>query len=435
MTHIERSDPAPFPRVTDKVITLALSLARAEQAIHDFSHGQVDAIVDPDGRAYLLRNAQEHLRQDEQRLRAILDSMSDGLTVVRRSGRIVSQNRTGSRMLGYQRDELIGANLFELIDPADMLQLHSAFFNVIEEFLPEATVEFHLRMRDGSYCWVEAAVSRLRDPAAACVVLTCREMTRRAPTPETKTHREAALIEASLEKDRFLAMLSHELRTPLAPALLGVAELQGDNPTPEAKTTLRMIRRNLELQAHLLEELLDFTTLGQHKVRLRLEPIDAHDAIDFVLEICRGEIAAARIAVSLDLHAAQSVVLADSVRLQQVMWNLVRNAVKFSAPGSRIAIATANETAGWLTIKFADHGIGIEAALLPRIFDSFQQGDLSNAQRREGLGLGLYIARGMAEAQGGTLTVLSEGPGRGAMFRLTLATAPSSNSTSTLPTL
>jgi two-component system CheB/CheR fusion protein len=106
------------------------------------------------------------------------------------------------------------------------------------------------------------------------------------------------------------------------------------------------------------------------------------------------------------------------------MWNLVKNAVKFSPPGSRISIATSTDAAGWLTIEFADHGIGIEQDLLPLVFDPFQQGDLSGLQRHDGLGLGLFIAKGLAEAQGGTLTVLSEGRGKGAKFRLALPTAP-----------
>jgi two-component system CheB/CheR fusion protein len=111
----------------------------------------------------------------------------------------------------------------------------------------------------------------------------------------------------------------------------------------------------------------------------------------------------------------------------------VKNAVKFSTPGSHISIATSNAATGWLTVEFADQGIGIEKHLLPLVFDSFQQGDLSGVQRNDGLGLGLYIAKGLAEAQGGTLTVHSEGRGKGAMFRLTLPTAPPNPATNRQP--
>ena len=225
-------------------------------------------------------------------------------------------------------------------------------------------------------------------------------------------------------KDRFLAMLSHELRTPLMPVLLGVDEMGGDERFAAARPTLTMMRRNIEVQSRLLEELTEFTTVEQHKVRLRPEAIDAHEAVRFVLEICRGEISTALIEVLLDLGASESVVLADSVRLQQVMWNLLRNAIKFSPPGGGISITSANETPGCLTLEFTDHGVGIEPELVPLVFEPFQQGDNSMQHRYGGLGLGMFIAKGLAEAQGGTLTVASEGRGTGATFRLTLNLAP-----------
>jgi PAS domain S-box-containing protein len=309
-----------FPNAThgpDKAITLALSLAQAEKAIHEFTSGQVDAIVDSDGRAYLLRAAQEHLRQDENRLRTIQDSVGDGITVVNRDGLVVSQNRAASRMLGYRSDEMVGLSVFDLVESGELHQFHSAFFNVLEEFRADAFVEFHLRSHDGSYRRIEAIVSKLREVSANCVVLTCRDTTLRRPTPEPTTLREAALTAALLDRDRFLAVLAHELRAPLSPILLGIAELQEDEHSPEIKATLEMISRNVDVQSRLIGELGDFTAVGQHKVRLRPEPLDTHEVIAFVVEICRNEIDAAQIGLSLDLSATDSVVVADSVRLQQ----------------------------------------------------------------------------------------------------------------------
>jgi signal transduction histidine kinase len=230
--------------------------------------------------------------------------------------------------------------------------------------------------------------------------------------------------EAAPPKDRFLAMLSHELRTPLMPVLLGVDELGDDERFAAARPTLTMMRRNIEVQSRLLEELTDFTTVGQHKVRLRPEAIDAHEAVRYVLEICRGESGTALIEVRLDLRASESIVLADSVRLQQIMWNLLKNAIKFSPPGGDISITSANETPGNLTLEFTDHGIGIEPEFLPLLFEAFQQGANLPQHRHGGLGLGMFIAKELAEAQGGTLTVASEGRGKGATFRLTLNLAP-----------
>ncbi len=418
-----------FPQAGDKALTLALSLAQAEKAIHDFTAGQVDAIVDPAGRTYLLRPAQEHLREEVQRLRAILESSGDGITVVNRGGLIVSQSRTASRMLGFETGEQIGRSVFDLVDPGELHQFYSVFFNVIEGFRADAVAEFHLLARNGSYRAIEATVSKLQDPVQMCVVLTCRDVSVRRPAHEESIRREVVLAGALLDRDRFLAVLSHELRVPLSPIRLGLDLLDGEELSPDAHSSLRMVRRNLDLQAHLLDDLMDFTTLGQQKVRLRSAAIDAHEAIRLVLEICRSDLTAARIEVRLDLRAVENVVLADPVRLKQVLWNLVKNAVKFSPPDSRITVSTTDQTSGWLTIEVADEGMGIEPALLAVVFDSFRQGDPASAPRNDGMGLGLFIAKGMTEAHGGTLTVHSEGRGKGATFRLAIPTAPANRAT------
>lgn len=423
MTSAHRAVPSLVPTGSEKAITLALTLAQAEKAIDDFTAGQVDAIIDTDGRAHLLRPAQEHLREELLRLRAILDSSGDGITVINRGGRIASQNRTATRMLGYEAGELVGRSFFEFVEAGELPQFYSAFFNVIEDFCAEAIVDFHLLAHDGSYRAIEATVSKLRDPEM-CVVLTCRDVTVRRPAHEESIRREVELASSLIHRDRFLAVLSHELRVPLSPVRLALDELDGQILSPDVQSSLQMIRRNLDLQSHLLDDLIDFTALGQQKVRLRSEAIDVREAIGLVLEICRSDLTAARIELLLDLRAAESVVLADPVRLKQVLWNLVKNAVKFSPPDSRVTISTADQADGWLTIEVTDEGMGIEPALLPFVFDSFRQGNPAGAPRNDGMGLGLFIAKGFAEAQGGTLTVLSEGRSQGATFRLALPTAP-----------
>lgn len=412
------------PPVPERATALALRLAHAENSLRALTSGQVDAIIDPDGRAYLLRPAQESLRRNEQRLQAIVDGAADALTVVDRGGSILSQSRASKRVLGYDPDELIGKRIFELVHEDDLPLLYTAYFNVIEGFEQHATVCFRHRDPLGLDRLVEATIGQLRGPFPASVVISLRPVTLPWPAPVEPVEPALPVSSQFLAKDRFLAMLSHELRTPITPALLGIAELLEDERLVEAYPTLTMVRRNIELQSQLLEELTDFTTVGQHKVRLRLEPVDVHEHVQFVLEICRSEIAAANVEVLCYLRATESRVLADSVRLQQVMWNLVKNASKFSTPGNSISISTINDPPGRLTIEFADHGIGIEAALLPRVFDAFQQGDHSIRPHYGGLGLGLFIARGLAEAQGGTLTAHSEGRGQGAALRLTLATIP-----------
>jgi len=399
----------------ERATTLALRLAHAENALRSLTAGQVDAIIDPDGRTYLLRPAQESLRQNERRLQAMLDGAADVITVVDRGGRILSQSRGVTAMLGFEPEELVGRSLFEIVYEEDLDRLYAAFFNVIEGFEENATVQFYHPLRGGSYRQLEATVGKLRDAAAECVVFVSRPMQSQAPGRLT-----VGPTAESLSPDRFLAMLSHELRTPLTPVVLGIDELQQDERFAAAAPILAMMRRNLDLQARLLSDLVDFTSIGQHKLRLHLDTLDAHEVVRFVHEICRSELAAAQVELRLELHAATSVVLADSLRLQQVLWNLLKNAIKFSAPGTTISITTRDGPAGRLVIEVTDQGIGIEPELLPLVFDCFQQGAPTDQTRHGSLGLGLFIAKGMAEAQGGTLTAHSRGRGHGATFRLIL---------------
>ena len=404
---------------------LALSLAQAEEALRAFTSDKIDAILDGDGRPYLLRPAQERLLERERRLDALIDSAADVITVVDRHGAILSQSRPVNRVLGHEQDELLGTSIFELIRDEDLPGVHSAFFNVVEGIQEHATAQFNHRARDGSYRMVEATMGKLRGSAPASVVFSLRPISHPSRQGiELERHRTGN-AKAALSEDRFLAMLAHELRTPLMPVLLGISEMQEDERFAEAKPILAMMRRNIELQARLIEELMDFTTIGQHKLRLRPEPIDIHAAVRFVLEICRSELAAARIDLHLDFRASEDMVLADTLGIQQIMWNIVRNAIKFSPAGSAISITSANETADTVTLEFIDHGIGMLPEMLPLVFNPFQQGEhVKGPKNYGGLGLGMFIAKGLAEAQNGTLAVSSKGLGLGSTFCLTLKLAP-----------
>jgi len=404
---------------------LVLSLAQAESTLRAFTSDRVDAVVGADGKTYLLRPAQEHLIQKERWLDSVIESAADVITVVDRGGRILFQTTRASRVLGYDPEELVGTSIFELIRYEDLPEVHSAFFNVVEGIREHATAQFNHRASDGSYRMIEATLGKLRDGNGSGVVFSLRPIDRSSRAGVEFDGREAGNAMAALPKNPLLAMLAHELRTPLMPVLLGISEMEEDGSYGKAGPILAMMRRNIELQMRLLEELMDFSRVGQHKVRLRPELIDVHEAVRFVLEICRSEIAATRIEVNLDLRASENMVLADSLRLQQIMWNLVGNAIKFSPPGSTISITSANETPDTVTLEFVDHGIGIEAEFLPLVFDPFQQGKrLTNQKQQGGLGLGMFIAKGLAEAQDGTLVVSSEGLGLGTTFCLILKLAP-----------
>jgi CheY-like chemotaxis protein len=226
---------------------------------------------------------------------------------------------------------------------------------------------------------------------------------------------------ANRSKDQFLAVLSHELRTPLTPVLMAVQALaeEESNLPEEMKGMLAMIRRNVELEARLIDDLLDLTRIAKGKLQLHLEMIDAHDLITSALEICRAEIDAKEILVQVDLAARRHVVYADSARLQQVFWNLINNAVKFTPAGGTLRIRTFDEDER-LVAQVADSGIGIDPQTLPRIFDAFEQGEGAITRRFGGLGLGLAICRALMRMHWGMIQAASEGKGKGATFTIKL---------------
>lgn len=217
---------------------------------------------------------------------------------------------------------------------------------------------------------------------------------------------------ASRAKDRFLAMLSHELRTPLTPILFSSSILIEDPSVPEAiREHLRVIVKNAELEARLIDDLLDVTRISRGKLHLSFGIADAHEVLRSVLETCSSELLSKQLLVSVDLQATNYQLCADVDRLQQVFWNLLKNAIKFTPPEGRISIRSMNLRSDLLRIEVQDSGKGIAPGVVPRIFDPFEQ-----AENSEGLGLGLAICKNIVELHGGRITVSSPGLGKGATF-------------------
>jgi two-component system CheB/CheR fusion protein len=226
---------------------------------------------------------------------------------------------------------------------------------------------------------------------------------------------------ASAAKDRFLATLSHELRTPLNPVLLwadGVLNQPGLDPDMEQG--LRMVCRNIELEARLIEDLLDLTRIARGKLQLRLQPADAHELIQHAIEIVRADVNCRHIGLSIALEAKSRWVNVDPPRVEQVFWNILRNACKFTGDNGAISIRSYNSSPGSITVEMTDNGIGIEPEFLEKIFAAFEQLEM----RREGLGLGLAISKAIVEMHGGSIRAQSEGSGKGATFSVTLPVAP-----------
>jgi CheY-like chemotaxis protein/anti-sigma regulatory factor (Ser/Thr protein kinase) len=218
-------------------------------------------------------------------------------------------------------------------------------------------------------------------------------------------------------------MLSHELRTPLTPVLAGAQVLERIAELPDqARSLVLMIRRNVELEARLIDDLLDLTRVANGKLRLSLETVDVHEVIDSVLELFRSEIQVKQQDVHIDKAAEHHYVLADRARLQQMLWNLIRNAAKFTPDGGHIYVRTNDERMR-VQISVEDTGIGIEPDQMGKLFNAFEQGNQNMTRQFGGLGLGLAITKALTDVHGGTVTAKSPGAHCGATFTITLPTA------------
>jgi signal transduction histidine kinase len=233
---------------------------------------------------------------------------------------------------------------------------------------------------------------------------------------------------ANHAKDQFLAVLSHELRTPLSPVVLSVAAMESDPGLPPPyREELAMIRRNVELEARLIDDLLDLSRVTNGKLRLQMQPTGVHDLLRHVFQICASDLEAKQLRLTSDFTAGDDRVTADPARLQQVFWNLLKNAIKFTPEGGRIAVrsrAVGGDLGdGRLAVEVEDSGIGIAADVLPRVFDAFQQGEAKASWQSGGLGLGLAISKAVVEMHGGTIRAASAGPAQGACLLVEIPTA------------
>jgi signal transduction histidine kinase/CheY-like chemotaxis protein len=229
---------------------------------------------------------------------------------------------------------------------------------------------------------------------------------------------------ANRAKDSFLAMLSHELRTPLTPVLTSVLGLEQAPDLPEEmRASLQMIRRNVQLEARLIDDLLDLTRISKGKVQLNKEEVDAHLLLRSALEICQADIEKKNLALRTEFAANEVCLEADPARLQQIFWNLIKNAVKFTPEGGRLEIRTKNVD-GHLRVEISDTGMGISPETLPKIFNAFEQGQRSHFG---GLGLGLAISKALVETHNGQLIAESDGPDKGATFTAIFPLAESSS--------
>lgn len=324
-----------------------------------------------------------------------------------------------------------GLGWLDAVHPDDRDVLRRKWLDAVRGAAADYRHELRIRSLDGTYRWFDMRIAPVRDANggigkwfASCTDIQSQreaiEERERLLAAEQSARQTAE--EANRAKDRFLAMLSHELRTPLSPVLAGTRVLEVMPGLPDAaQASVKMIRRNIELEARLIDDLLDLTRVANGKLRLSLEPVDVHEVIDSVLELFRSEIQVKQQDVHTAKGAKNHYVLADRARLQQMLWNLVRNAAKFTPDGGHIFVRT-RDARMQIEISIEDTGIGIAPDQIGKLFNAFEQGSQRMTQQFGGLGLGLAITKALTDAHGGTVTAQSPGPHCGATFTISLPT-------------
>ena len=367
------------------------------------------------------RKAEDALRASESQLRFVTDHAAAMLIAhCDVQGRYIFVNEPYARRFGLTRAELVGRSIRDVIGET----AYAAIEPHVEATLRGERVEFEVEVPYATgRRWMACRYvpDRAPDGSVRSFVAVVQDTTERKEG-ELLLHRaKQEAEEANRAKDQFLAMLSHELRTPLTPVLMTIASLRRQpNLSDELHRDLEVLQRNVELEALLIDDLLDLTRIAHGKLELHNDAADIHASLDHALNISSSELEAKNITVVRKFEAFEHHTWGDAGRLQQVFWNLVKNAAKFTPRGGSVELRTRNDEAHRLVVEIADSGIGIDSDVLPRIFDAFEQGGRMTTSQYGGLGLGLAIAKRVIDLHGGTITAQSEGLGKGATFIVAL---------------
>lgn len=362
----------------------------------------------------------------EPPLSLIAEHVKDAIFTIDIHSRIQYVNSAAEEIFGYSKEELVGQDL-TLLMPDRFREAHrqgvEQYLHTGERHVDWKVVMLPGRHKDGhtislgisfgeySVAGERVFIGVVRDIAGPSRLI---EELRRAKQQAEAT--EQTLTLSNKAKDRFLAIVSHELRSPLTPILAALDALKSD----ELQPFVEIIQRNVELEVRLINDLLDLTRLSKGKFQLRLETIDLHQLLYEAIATYSDALKARKLRIEMDLDASEYHVQGDPARLDQVFWNLIQNAMKFTPQGGIITMRTTN-SAGKIVIEVSDTGVGIEPELLKRIFDAFEQGNKVPGYL-SGLGLGLTISKELVEAHGGTIRAASEGSQKGAAFTVELPT-------------
>ena len=380
--------------------------------------------------------ARVQLREANAVFARVVDSLrSYAVLLLDTAGVIRTWNQAAQEVFGHAAAQVVGRSFEVLFTPED--REAGVPRKELDDALSRGKADDNrwLLRSDGLRLWAEGVVVPLFGESGELSGFS------KVVRDATADYRDAQALRAAKEeaeranraKDRFLAVLSHELRTPLSPIATAAHLLERvATVPPKYQQLLPMIQRNVALEARLIEDLLDLTAISAGKVSLKPRAVDLHHLVRAVVDMLEAQAQDKRLRIQLDLQAGRTTVLADEARMQQVLWNLLRNAIKFTPEAGRIEVRTRND-GPMLLLQVADSGIGIDQAALPRIFSAFEQADREVAQRFGGLGLGLAIARGLVAEHKGEISVASEGRGKGATFTVRLPTHAEAHSDAPRP--
>lgn len=373
--------------------------------------------------------ARDALVREKELLSTTLASIGDGVIVTDAAGRVTFLNIEAEKLTGWKNSKAAGRPLTEIFHIVNE-KTRATVENPVEKVLRLGAVvgltnHTLLIAKDGREIPIDDSAAPIRQPDGPLfgVVLVFRDFTERKRAEEALRLAKENAETANHVKDRFLATLSHELRTPLTPVLMLAAEHAGSPELPDqVRRDFDTIRANVNLEVQLIDDLLDLTRIEQGKFRLAFSDCDMHALVRKVAELLRAEIELKQLALRLELDALNSHVEGDAVRLHQVIWNVMKNAIKFTPRGGNISVRSRNE-AGDLCLVISDTGFGIKAENLKRIFDAFEQVEHTETASYGGLGLGLAISAGIATAHHGRIWAESPGLGQGASFHISIPAA------------
>lgn len=387
-------------------------LREAEETLEAIRNGDVDAVVvsgDHGSQVYSLSGA-------EQPYRIYVEQMQEGAVTVTADGLILYSNQRFADMTDVPLERVISSQILQYVP----LRAWEDVKHVFAEDCEAVKHECQLHRLEGGFLPVNLTASRLPLEGQDVMCLVVTDLTEQKEREDLRLGKEGA-EKANLAKDAFIAALSHELRTPLTPALMATMALEQDASLPApVRATLGMIRRNVELEARLIDDLLDLTRIVQGKLELHPSEVDLNAITQRAIEICETDIHTKGQELVVTLEAPRHRLVADPVRLQQALWNVIRNAVKFTPAGGRISIHSSNPDAKTVRVQIADTGVGFSAETQVGMFKPFEQGGREITRRFGGLGLGLAISRSILEAHQGSILAYSEGQDRGAVFTLDL---------------